>query len=101
MLANPSSRRPREIATELQLIALTTSSSFQSKTSADSSAISELEVLCRSAISDLPSEVAALRAGNKNVLNKIVGCVMKKSRGRADATAARALVDKLVMQDEQ
>lgn len=101
MLSNPSSRRPREIATEFQLIALTTSSSSPSTALADSSATSELEILCRSAIADLPSEVAALRAGNKNVLNKIVGHVMRKSRGRADATATRALVEKLVIQDEQ
>ncbi|KAH9482302.1 Glutamyl-tRNA(Gln) amidotransferase subunit B, mitochondrial [Psilocybe cubensis] len=99
MLANPSSRRPREIATELQLVALTSTSSSQSTTSSDSSVISELEDLCRSAVSNLPCEVAALRAGNKNVLNKIVGYVMKKSRGRADATATRELVEKMVMQD--
>jgi aspartyl-tRNA(Asn)/glutamyl-tRNA(Gln) amidotransferase subunit B len=61
-----------------------------------SSPPSELYCLCESAISDLPSEVAALRAGNKNVLNKIVGHVMRKSRGRADAVAVKALVEKIV-----
>ncbi|KAF8961095.1 Glutamyl-tRNA amidotransferase B subunit [Flammula alnicola] len=96
MLAKPSPRSPREIATELQLIALNSSSSSSMSSTSDGSTASELEVLCKSAISDLPSEVAAVRSGNKNVLNKIVGHVMKKSRGRADAVAVRTLVEKIV-----
>ena len=94
MLSNPSSRRPQEIATELQLVALSSTSSLASTSS--SSPTSELHTLCECAIADLPSEVAALRAGNKNVLNKIVGHVMRKSRGRADAVAVKALVEKIV-----
>ncbi|KDR84118.1 hypothetical protein GALMADRAFT_111334 [Galerina marginata CBS 339.88] len=103
MLAKPSNRSPIEIVRELELIALTTSSPSTSKSFDSSSSpvspISELEALCNSAIASLPSEVAALRSGNKNVLNKIVGHVMKKSRGRADATAVRSLVEKLVLGD--
>jgi len=94
MLSNPSSRHPQEIAAELQLVALSSTPSLASISS--SSPTSELYGLCESAIADLPSEVAALRAGNKNVLNKIVGHVMRKSRGRADAVAAKALVEKIV-----
>jgi aspartyl-tRNA(Asn)/glutamyl-tRNA(Gln) amidotransferase subunit B len=93
MLSNPSSRRPQEIATELQLVAL---SSTPSLATSSASPTSELRTLCECAIADLPSEVAALRAGNKNVLNKIVGHVMRKSRGRADAVAVKALVEKMV-----
>lgn len=94
MLSNPSSRRPQEIATELQLVALSSTPSLASTSS--SSPTSELHALCEHAIADLPSEVAAIRAGNMNVLNKIVGHVMRKSRGRADAVAAKALVEKMV-----
>lgn len=94
MLSKPSSRRPQEIATELQLVALSSTPSPASTSS--SSQTSELHALCEHAIADLPSEVAALRAGNKNVLNKIVGHVMRKSRGRADAVAVKALVEKIV-----
>ena len=94
MLSNPSSQHPQEIATELQLVALSSTSSLTSTSS--SSPTSELHALCERAIVDLPSEVAALRAGNNNVLNKIVGHVMKKSRGRADAVAVKTLVEKIV-----
>lgn len=95
MLANPSSRSAKKVATELQLIALNSSFSL------GSSASSELEELCKAAITALPSEVEAFRAGNRNVLNKIVGYVMKKSRGRADAAAARSLTEKLVLGDDK
>jgi len=44
----------------------------------------------------LPDEVAAVRNGHKGVLNKIVGRVMRESRGRADARSVRDLVEKLI-----
>ena len=47
----------------------------------------QLEELCRFAVSALPQEAAVVKAGNLNVLNKLVGHVMKASRGRANATA--------------
>lgn len=101
MLDNPSSRPVKEIATELDLLAMNKSSNFPSAASTSSSQPSELETLCLAAIADLPSEVKALRAGNTKVINKIVGYVMKKSKGRADATETRSLVQKLVLGDSQ
>jgi len=47
----------------------------------------QLEGLCRAAVNALPEEAAVVRAGNLRVLNKLVGHVMKASRGRANATA--------------
>ncbi|CAA7258526.1 unnamed protein product [Cyclocybe aegerita] len=96
MLSSPSSDSPTKIATGLELIALPASPSFSPSSQGKGSASPELQSLCEAAITALPSEVAALRAGNRNVLNKIVGYVMKQSRGRADAVAVRNLVEELV-----
>ncbi|KAF9478677.1 Glutamyl-tRNA amidotransferase B subunit [Pholiota conissans] len=90
MLANPSQRPMKEIAEELELIALAPSTSSSP----------QLHALCTAAIAALPSEVAAVRAGNKNVLNKIVGHVMRASRGRADALVVRVLVEELVFEEK-
>ncbi|KAJ7935473.1 Glutamyl-tRNA amidotransferase subunit B, mitochondrial [Mycena leptocephala] len=51
----------------------------------------ELDIgdLCAAAIAALPSEASAFRNGHKNVLNKILGWVMKESRGRADSKQVR------------
>lgn len=98
MLDNPSTSSPKDIAVKLQLVALTFNGP-ETTSSSSLAAISELETLCRTAIADLPSEVEAFRSGNKNVLNKILGHVMKKSRGRADAKAVRHMVEKLVLVD--
>lgn len=102
LLAYPSSRSTRDVAADLQLLALTSTSLSGSGSQTDlTGAGSELQLLCESAVAELPSEVAAVRGGNKNVLNKIVGQVMKKSRGRADATAARKLVERLILGEKQ
>lgn len=98
MLANPSQTPTTQIAQELELTALSGPSSSTFTTSPEAS---ELHTLCSTAISALPNEVAALRKGNKNVLNKIVGRVMKDSRGRADAKAVRNLVEKLITDEKQ
>jgi aspartyl-tRNA(Asn)/glutamyl-tRNA(Gln) amidotransferase subunit B len=77
MLADPtSSLTPLERARSLSL--LTTSRE-------------ELDIgdLCAAAIAALPSEASAFRNGHKNVLNKILGWVMKESRGRADSKQVR------------
>ncbi|RDB20205.1 Glutamyl-tRNA(Gln) amidotransferase subunit B, mitochondrial [Hypsizygus marmoreus] len=107
MLANPSRTPTEQVAQELQLIALSQRSSSPSSPSASASistttddASSELRALCGDAIVALPDEVAAVRKGNKNVLNKIVGHVMKDSRGRADAKAVRALLEELILKQQ-
>ncbi|KAJ6620817.1 Glutamyl-tRNA amidotransferase B subunit [Mycena sp. CBHHK59/15] len=76
MLADPSSSStPTEIARSLSLLS--------------SSSDSDLADLCAAAIAALPAEASAFRDGHRNVLNKILGWVMKESRGRADSKAAR------------
>ena len=55
-----------------------------------------LHSLCLDAMAALPDEVAAVRQGHKNVLNKIVGLVMRQSRGRADAKRVKGLLQNLI-----
>ncbi|EDR12709.1 uncharacterized protein LACBIDRAFT_231681 [Laccaria bicolor S238N-H82] len=96
MLAKPSSLRPAQITQQLRLTSL---SSFSSSghSNPTSTTDQELTTLCQAAITALPNEVAAVRAGNKNVMNKIVGRVMRESRGRADAKGVKALVEELIL----
>ncbi|CAE6493091.1 unnamed protein product, partial [Rhizoctonia solani] len=53
------------------------------------SSASELAALCRTAISMLPKESELVAQGNDKVLMKVVGQVMRLSKGTADAQAAR------------
>ncbi|KAF8343733.1 Glutamyl-tRNA amidotransferase subunit B, mitochondrial [Amanita rubescens] len=55
-----------------------------------------LEQLCTQAVEALPSEVESFRRGNVNVLNRLVGHVMKDSRGRANAQAARTMIEHII-----
>ncbi|KAI0353128.1 Glutamyl-tRNA-Gln amidotransferase B subunit [Trametes cingulata] len=55
-----------------------------------------LENWCRDAIAALPREAEAVRQGNVNVVNKIIGRVMKTSRGTAKAQDVRATLLKLL-----
>ncbi|KAG6813033.1 hypothetical protein H0H92_014567 [Tricholoma furcatifolium] len=87
MLANPSQASSKKIAMDLQLIAF--------HASCDSTA-PEIRSICFDAIAALPAEVDAVRKGNKNVLNKIVGRVMRETRGRADAQAVKALLEAMI-----
>ena len=84
MLDTPSSKLPEDFAKEHSLIALD---------KGDSS----MEVWCREVV-ESNSEVAdAIRAGNVNVVNKLVGRVMKKSRGTTDALSVRKLLLEIIM----
>lgn len=84
-------KSPRAFAEELQLLALPSTAEDDG----------ELTALCRDAIQSLPGEVAAVRKGNTNVLNKIVGKVMKESRGRVDAKKARLCLEELLRSANQ
>ncbi|KAG6900421.1 hypothetical protein C0993_010809 [Termitomyces sp. T159_Od127] len=98
MLANPSQTSTREIARELQLF------SFQASdtTSCDTSLLSpDVRTVCADAIAALPEEADAVRKGRKNVLNTIVGRVMKETRGRADARAVKALLEDMIMKEQE
>ena len=55
-----------------------------------------LEDLCARALAAQPGEVAKYRAGKVNVINKILGWVMRESKGRADAREAKAVLEELL-----
>jgi aspartyl-tRNA(Asn)/glutamyl-tRNA(Gln) amidotransferase subunit B len=97
MLDNRSSAMPSQIARDMQFIAFTSASSPSFSPSPPfASGPSELEKLCADAIASMPDEAAAARKGNKNVINKVIGSVMQRSRGRADARSARDILARLL-----
>ncbi|KAI5893605.1 Glutamyl-tRNA amidotransferase B subunit [Schizophyllum commune H4-8] len=57
-----------------------------------------LKDLCARALAAQPAEVAKYRAGKVNVINKILGWVMRESKGRADAKEAKAMLEELLRQ---
>ncbi|KZT71565.1 Glutamyl-tRNA amidotransferase B subunit [Daedalea quercina L-15889] len=77
MLDKPSGQTADELARELSLLI-------------EDDDGTALQKWCGEAITALPKQADAVRSGNVNVLNKILGHVMKSSKGRADANAARA-----------
>jgi len=83
MLDTPSPKTPEELAKEHSLIALN---------KGDSS----MEVWCREVVESNPEVADAIRAGNVNVVNKLVGRVMKKSRGTAHALSVRKLLLEII-----
>ena len=74
---------PAKIAADLQLVAV-------------SDGGAALEKWCRDAIAALPEEAEVVRRGNVKVVNKIMGHVMKASRGTAKAPDVRAMLLKLL-----
>jgi Asp-tRNA(Asn)/Glu-tRNA(Gln) amidotransferase B subunit len=51
-----------------------------------------VEALCDEAIRKFPEEADLIRGGKKNILMKLVGYVMKSSRGSADPTLTRRIL---------
>ena len=74
---------PSELAAEMSLLAVN---------DGDAS----LRTWCIEAIEALPGEAQRARGGNANVVNRLVGHVMKTSRGRANAKSARAMLHDLL-----
>ena len=50
-----------------------------------------MEVWCREVVESNSEVAEAVRTGNVDAVNKLVGKVMKKSRGTADALSVRKL----------
>lgn len=86
MITNHSPEMPSAIAVALALTALSGTSSADS-----------LRALCEAAIAALPEEADVVRKGNERVIMKLVGRVMKESRGRADAKAVTDLLRNILL----
>ncbi|KAI5993624.1 GatB/GatE catalytic domain-containing protein [Pisolithus albus] len=87
MISHRSLDYPSKLAKELGLIALSQD---------DSSLVKEW---CLEAIKELPQQAEAARKGNLPVLNRLVGKVMKLSRGRANAETVRTLLLELLREE--
>ncbi len=82
MLDHPSSEAPSELAERLGLLA-NRGDDF-------------LEHLCMQAIAEMPEEADAMRRGVPNVINKLLGRVMKSSQGTAEPQSIRKMLQKLL-----
>ena len=82
MLDHPSSEAPSELAERLSLLA-NRGDDF-------------LEGLCMQAIAEMPKEADAMRRGVPGVINKLLGRVMKSSKGTADPQSIRRMLQKLL-----
>jgi len=79
MLDHRSPAMPSKLAERLSLLSVRHDSA-------------SLEEWCSEAIAALPQEADVVRRGNVKVINKIIGRVMKSSRGTADAQAVKAML---------
>lgn len=58
---------------------------------------SDIEKFCSEAISENPKAVEDLKAGKEAALNFLLGCVMKKSRGKANVKETSEIIRKLIL----
>lgn len=56
----------------------------------------QLQDLCKAVIAKLPKEVESIRKGKVNVIMRLVGQVMKNSKGTADAKKAKDILIRLI-----
>ncbi|TFK55405.1 Glutamyl-tRNA amidotransferase B subunit [Heliocybe sulcata] len=87
MLDQRSAALPSELAREMSLFALPADGDSGS---------SELEQWCRDAMAAVPAETAAAKKGHSGVINRLVGRVMKMSRGRANALKAKEVLQSML-----
>ena len=88
LITHRSSEAPSKLAAELSLMAMSSSL-------ADVAA--SLRHLCEDAIAALPQEADAVRKGKEKVIMRLVGHVMKESKGRADAKAVGGILKELLL----
>lgn len=67
-----------------------------SQSSSDESGRDSLISLCGQVIADLPKEAAKVRAGKEKVVMRMVGEVMKRSKGQADGKRAKHVLLDLI-----
>ena len=83
IINNGSSAMPSVLAKEMSLMA-------------GDAADASLKQWCEAAIQALPEEASKVRRGQMNVINKLVGHVMKSSKGAADAKAVRSMLESML-----
>lgn len=88
MIENTSSSSPKDLAREMSMLALEDDTGVVDK-------------LCLDAINAMPEEAEVIRRGNVRVLKKLVGFVMRHSKGRADAQAVQARLQQLISSQQK
>jgi aspartyl-tRNA(Asn)/glutamyl-tRNA(Gln) amidotransferase subunit B len=97
LLSHPTGKSSKELANELQLLAFASPAPHTPESNGSSATQpSELDTLIQKAIEAMPGEVAAYKAGRRGVLNKVVGWIMKQSRGRVDAQEVKIQLEKVL-----
>ncbi|EJD01369.1 glutamyl-tRNA amidotransferase [Fomitiporia mediterranea MF3/22] len=79
---------PAHIAQELSLLALVVG---------DRNVGNLIDKYCDEAVKALPEEAEVIRNGNTRVLNKLVGYIMRASKGRVDAQTVQTHLKKLLI----
>ncbi|THV05019.1 glutamyl-tRNA amidotransferase [Dendrothele bispora CBS 962.96] len=87
----------KELAQELDMLLVPSSKSTSTALFA-SSEDDALHQICLRAIDALPSEIAAIKAGNSNVMNKVIGWVMRESKGKADVKRVREIINSSIQE---
>ncbi len=57
-----------------------------------------IRAVCREVLDENPAEVASYKGGKETLIGWFVGQVMRKTRGKADAKMARAILEELLKQ---
>jgi aspartyl-tRNA(Asn)/glutamyl-tRNA(Gln) amidotransferase subunit B len=55
-----------------------------------------IEAYCNEAIKENPKAVADFKAGKQEALNFLLGCVMRKSKGKADPKEVKEIIRKII-----
>lgn len=92
MLISPTNESVKESARKMDLLVAT-------KDKPLSPGIDEaLRDVCMRAIDAFPSEVAAIRSGSKNAVNKLIGWIMRETKGKTNAKQAKEMIEQLLHQ---
>ncbi|KAJ4467903.1 Glutamyl-tRNA amidotransferase B subunit [Lentinula edodes] len=90
MLVSPSDIPVRRLAEKMDVL------SSVDEHSNSSSNHDSLRDVCIRAIDALPSEIAAIQAGNENVMNKVIGWIMRQTKGKVDVNRAKDILKQLL-----
>ncbi|KAF9071746.1 Glutamyl-tRNA amidotransferase B subunit [Rhodocollybia butyracea] len=96
MLISPSNTPVKQLAAEMDLL-----SSVLLNTNTASVSPNEDDILhnvCVRAIAALPREIEAIRNGNDNVYNKVIGWIMRETKGKVDAKQTKNMLKQLIDQ---
>ncbi|KAJ3748756.1 Glutamyl-tRNA amidotransferase B subunit [Lentinula detonsa] len=93
MLVSPSDLAVKQLAENMDLLSLADEHSKRLSGDDDS-----LRDVCKRSIEALPAEIAAIRAGKEKAINKVIGWIMRQTKGKADVDRAKDILKELLHQ---